>query len=131
VSVIDGATNTASSVSAGTTPVRAALNLRTGKVYVSNLGSNDVTAIAPSATQSVPLTASVSGVSDAQTISGLSLFATSNRNPSFTSAVTSSYLPTAPAPTALHYQLDTAQGTWQQATGASGVGANPASYDSL
>jgi hypothetical protein len=43
--------------------------------------------------------------------------------------VTSSYLPTAPASTALYYQLDTAQGAWQQATAASGVGTNPASYD--
>ena len=45
VTVIDGATNAASTVGVGTNPAAVAVNPVTNKIYVANAGSNDVTVI--------------------------------------------------------------------------------------
>ncbi len=45
VTVIDGATNTTSTVTAGNEPIAVAVNPVTGKVYVANEFSNNVTVI--------------------------------------------------------------------------------------
>jgi hypothetical protein len=124
VTIIDGATNSINTVSTGAYPGAIAINLLTNKVYVANLDSSNVTVIAPNTTQKAPLTATVQGAVDAQTVNGLALFATANANPLFTANVTSSCTSTAPTPTALFYQLDTAQGTWQKAAASSGNGVN-------
>jgi hypothetical protein len=108
--------------------VAIVVNPATGTVYTANLGGENVTVIAPNTPEAIPLTASVQGVTDSSTISGQAIFATGNASPSFTATATSSFTPTAPPPTALYYQLDTAQGVWQKAVLTSSAGANPASY---
>ena len=45
VTVIDGATNTTTTVAAGTAPIAVAVNPVTNKIYVANQGSNNVTVI--------------------------------------------------------------------------------------
>lgn len=45
VTIIDGATNTTSTLPTGTTPRAIALNEKTNKIYVANYGSNNVTVI--------------------------------------------------------------------------------------
>ena len=45
VTVIDGATNTTTTVAAGTTPCAVAVNPVTNKIYVANHGSDNVTVI--------------------------------------------------------------------------------------
>ncbi len=45
MTVIDGATNSTTTVSAGTGPVSVAVNPVTNKIYVANSGSNNVTVI--------------------------------------------------------------------------------------
>ncbi len=128
VTVIDGLTHRAATLSAGTQPRTVAVNPVTGKAYVGNFVSNNVTVINPSAIQPVPLAATLQATSDSQTVAGSAVFATSNPDPSFTATVTSNYPPSAPPPTALYYQLDSAQGGWQRATAGSSAGANPADY---
>jgi YVTN family beta-propeller protein len=129
VTVIDGATNTVeSAAAAGTTPAALAVNLATDSVYVANNGSSNATVLTPNAITAIPLATVVQGVSDSETVTDATIFATTNRNPSFTGTVTSSSSPVAPAPQSLYYQLDTAQGTWQVATASSAAGANPASF---
>jgi YVTN family beta-propeller protein len=128
VTVIDGSTNTTWTVGAGIWPLALGVNPVTNLIYVANGGSGDVTVISPNAKVNVPLTTVLTGTTDAQTIAGNAIFSTSSSTPSFTAAVTSNFTPNAPPPTALYYQLDAAQGVWQQATATSASGSNPASY---
>jgi YVTN family beta-propeller protein len=134
VTVIDGATNKTTTEAEGSLPVAVSVNHATGAAYVANndaagYGGGNVTVIAPTGSQTIPLKAKTEGVKDSQTIGGLAIWATTNSNPSFTTTVTSSFSPTSPAPTALYYQLDTAQGAWATATATTAPGANPATYD--
>jgi YVTN family beta-propeller protein len=126
--VIDGWTNTATPVNVGTSPAAAAVDPVTGNVYFANSGSANVTAITPNAIQTIPLTATIQGVNDAQTIRGNGIFSTSNASPSFTATVTSAFSPNAPPPTALYYQLDTAGAKWAQAIVTSGAGSDSVTY---
>jgi YVTN family beta-propeller protein len=128
VTVIDGATNATATVNTGSAPYAVAVNPVTSKIYVANYASGTVTVITPGIAQAIPLTAAVQGTTDAHTVTGNSIFSSTNRSPFFSATVTSSYTPNLPAPSALYYQLDTAQGEWQQASAASGSGANPANY---
>ncbi|MGO9640099.1 MAG: Ig-like domain repeat protein, partial [Candidatus Acidiferrales bacterium] len=128
VTVIDGTTNTTWTVSAGSYPGEVAVNPVTNQIYVPNGSGDNVTVISPNTEVSVPLTAVLAGTTDAQTIAGNAIFSTSNDTPSFTATVTSSYTPNAPPPTALYYQLDTAQSAWKGATATSTSGSNPADY---
>ncbi|MGA3210861.1 MAG: beta-propeller fold lactonase family protein [Terriglobales bacterium] len=129
VSVIDGATSTVEpAVTVGSNPNALAINFASNSVYVADNASSSVSLLIPNAIQTAPLTAVVQGVIDSQTVNGLAIFATTNPTPSFTAAVTSSYSPVSPPPTAVYYQLDTTQAAWQAATDASAAGANPATF---
>jgi hypothetical protein len=63
VTVIDGATNTASTVAVGANPQAIALNPVTGNVYVGNNGSGDVTVIGGAAVPPPPLAARLTNLS--------------------------------------------------------------------
>jgi hypothetical protein len=125
MTVIDGATNTLEAAAAtGAGPWAILPNLATHTVYEADQPGNDVTVFTPNVVASIPFSAAVQGVVDSQTVSGQAIFATTNPNPSFTVTVTSSYTPIAPPPTAVYYQLDSEQGTWQFATGPTSAGGN-------
>ncbi|HVI08183.1 MAG TPA: choice-of-anchor D domain-containing protein, partial [Candidatus Binatia bacterium] len=126
--VIDGWTNVATAVAVGTSPAEAAVDPVTGNVYVANSGGASATAIAPNVIQTVPLSTTILGVTDAQTIAGNGIFSTSNASPSFTATVSSGFSPNAPPPTALYYQLDTVGGAWMQASVTGGAGTSAVSY---
>jgi YVTN family beta-propeller protein len=129
ITVIDGSTNTVEApAAAGSSPTALAVNLATDNVYVANNGGNNATVVTPNVINNIPITAVVQGVVDSETVSDLAIFATTNPNPSFTAAATSSFLPVTPPPQSLYYQLDTVQGAWQAATETSAAGSNPASF---
>jgi len=133
VTVIDGATNTTTTEAEGTSPVAVAVNHSTGAAYVANndmagYDGGDVTIVTPENYAAVPLTAQTKGVNDAETVTGQAIWTTINPNPSFTTAVSSSFAPLSIAPTALYYQLDTTQGTWAAAASGTASGANPGTY---
>jgi YVTN family beta-propeller protein len=128
VTEIDGATNNTATILVGSGPVAIAVNPATHHVYTADQGSDDVTAIAPNTVQTVPLAVQAQGVTDSQTLGWTPIFATTSASPSFTVSATDNYTPTAPAPTALYYQLDSVQGPWQTATAGSLAGTNPANY---
>ena len=128
VTVIDGATNATTTIAAGSSPDSVEVNPVTNKVYVTNMNDNNVAVITPNVGQNIRLTETVSGVSDSQEIGG-AIFSTSNASPSFTATVTSSFTPNAPPPTALYYQLDTAQGPWTMAMPTMEGRSNPAVYN--
>ncbi|MFY9910337.1 MAG: chitobiase/beta-hexosaminidase C-terminal domain-containing protein [Candidatus Sulfotelmatobacter sp.] len=123
VTVINGATNTTSTVPAGLFAYGLAINPVTNQVFVPNMNSYSVTIITPNAPQNIPFSVQMQGVTDSLTISGLAIFSTYNNSPSFTATANSNYAPTAPAPSALYYQLDTTQGPWQPA-----VSTGPGGY---
>jgi hypothetical protein len=126
ITVVDGATNTPERVLTGASGAMAiAVNQVTGEVYAAGPA---ITVLTPNVQTTVPMNLATQGVTDAMTISGQAVFATSNASPSFTGTVQSNFTPTAPAPTAFYYQLDTVEGTWQAATQTSSNGANPADY---
>ena len=130
ITSIDGASNALTTIPVGIIPSWLALNPLTETIYVPNLSNTDNTVVIlnPDAIQSIPLITQLQGVTDAHTLSGYALFATMNRSPSFIAYVTSAYSPLAPPPTALYYQLDTAQGLWQHATANKPAGSNPGGY---
>lgn len=127
--MIDGATNTVEApAAAGTNPTALAVNLATDNLYVANNSSNNATVLTPNVINAIPITAVVQGVVDSETVADLAIFATTNPNPSFTAAATSSFLPVTPPPQSLYYQVDTVQGAWQAATETSAAASNPASF---
>jgi YVTN family beta-propeller protein len=129
VTVIDGATNTVeAAAAAGTNPTALAVNLATDSVYVVNNGSDNATVLTPNAITAIPLATAVQGVDDSETVIDAAIFATTNRNPSFTGTANSLSTPVVPAPQSLYYQLDTVQGTWLVATASSAAGTNPATF---
>jgi hypothetical protein len=108
--------------------VAVAVNLATNQVYVADSASNGVAVV-----YSVPWSASSSGNAGSGPVRFADavlapFFGTTNNSPSFNVTATSDYTPSAPPPTAVYYQLDTAQGAWSSATGQSRAGANPAIY---
>jgi hypothetical protein len=107
VTVIDGATNTTTSVGASTTPVWVAVNPATNEIYVANAGSSNVTVLSEQQVQTIPLTAAISPLPGNQT---------SSPTPTFTFAASSGFSPIAPPPDAVYFQVDTWQGAWTPAT---------------
>jgi len=129
VTVIDGVTNAIETpATAGTNPTALAINPATDAVFVANNGSNNLTVLTPNAINAIPLTATVKGANDSETVSDAALFATTNRNPSFTAKVDSWSTPIAPPAQSFYYQLDTVQGTWQSASVSGTAGANPSKF---
>ena len=111
VTVIDGATNTTTTVVAGTDPLAVAVNPVTNKIYVANDVSNDVTVITEQQEQSIPLQAAITPLANDQTASLM---------PSFSFTATSTFSPFAPPPQGLFFQVDTWQGPWLAATNDGG-----------
>ena len=133
VTVIDGATSVVSGTIAvnatGQLPPALAVDPATGKVYVASAAGQTATIITPARALATGLTAQVQGdETDPGYISGLAIYATNNPSPSFTATVSSQSTPVAPPASALYYQLETTQGSWQQATATTTQGSDPASY---
>jgi YVTN family beta-propeller protein len=150
--VIDGASNTVTSTlpilgtplatncsnaANGSCPQDVLLYPAVNRIYTnlspspSNPGSAAV--IDVDGHQTVPLTTTIAGVTDALTISTANVFQTANRAPSFTVNVNSTFsdtnpLATNPPPTAVYYQVD--GGTRLSADAkTNGSGANPGSFN--
>lgn len=136
VSVIDGVTFAATSFTVGTSPVSMAMSASKNVLYIVNHGANTVTAA--SGFQPVPLTTTISGVTDAYTLPSQNIFKTSNTSPSFTVQVYSNYTATRAyqsltgakntPPTMVYYQIDSTSGIWQPAIVTSNAGYNPAVF---
>jgi YVTN family beta-propeller protein len=110
VTVIDGPTNTTTTVGAGTDPVSVGINPVTSTSYVANFGSSNVTVITEQQVSAIPLHASITPVASN----------TTSLTPTFTFSAASTFAPTAPSPDNLLFQVDTWQGTWQEATAQGG-----------
>ncbi|HZR28696.1 MAG TPA: Ig-like domain repeat protein [Terriglobales bacterium] len=110
--VVDGATNSTSSVSTGAGPLALAANPVTQKTYVTNASGN-VIVIAEQQVQPIPLTTTILPLTN-------NTF-TNPGTPVFNFTTASSYFPTAPLVQNLYYQFDTWQGPWLRATS---TGAN-------
>jgi YVTN family beta-propeller protein len=106
VTVIDGATNTTTTVAAGTFPDGVAVNPVTNQIYVTNQGSDNVTVLTEQQVQSIPLTTAISTLPNNQT---------ANATPSFTFSASSTFLPTTNVD-AVYFQVDAWQGPWTPAT---------------
>lgn len=130
LAVIDGVSNTAvvmhvpqSSRQTGT----MVANPFTGKIYATTtLGW--VMVLTPNSRQTIPLDTTGKGVKDGLTDTKAKIFATRSRNVGFTGVVKSNYVPKAPAPTTLYYQVDSTLGNWLQAKATTNPGANPAGF---
>ena len=132
---IDGATDAFAAIPLNNDVGDMAVNPANGKLYFA-AGATNIGVITPSPLQAVPLTMSVVGVTDAQTVSTTNLFQTENPSPIFTAQVTSSYtavsgsaLTVNPPPTAVYYQVDGGAYGWTKATPVGTAGANPASFN--
>jgi YVTN family beta-propeller protein len=108
VDVIDGITNTVTTVATGQSPQSLALDPITNTVFAGNNGSDNLTAIKEQQVAPNPLTASVTPLSGN---------VTSNSSQSFSFTASSAYAPNAPQIENVYYQLDTWQGEWLPATG--------------
>jgi YVTN family beta-propeller protein len=135
VLAIDGATDAFATIPIPNTGGDMAVNPANGKVYFT-AGNTSIEVITPNSLQQIPLTMSVSGVADSQTISTTNVFQTTNPSPAFTVQVASSYTSTSgssatvnPPPTAVYYQVDGGAYSWTAATPTSSVGSNPASFN--
>jgi YVTN family beta-propeller protein len=117
VSVIDGISDTISTIPVGVFPQAMAVNPVTNRNYVASAfdGPNStsfVTAIAEQQVQPVPLTVAIAFAGQHNGES------TVDRNPVFQFSVTSNFQPFNLPVRDVYYQLDTWQGAWLQATGA-------------
>lgn len=135
VLAIDGATDAFATIPTPNAGGDMAVNPANGKVYLT-AGNTNIGVITPNSLQQIPLTMSVSGVTDSQTISTTNLFQTTNPSPTFTAQVTSSYTSTSgssatvnPPPTSVYYQVDGGAYSWTGATPTSSAGSNPASFN--
>jgi DNA-binding beta-propeller fold protein YncE len=106
VTVIDGATNTATALAAGTDPYGVAVNPVTGRVYVTNLQSQNVTVIDEQQVGPTLLTAAITPLPGDRT---------DNAAPSFTFSASSK---TGLAPENVFFRVDTWQNAWGTATGS-------------
>jgi YVTN family beta-propeller protein len=113
VTIIDGISNSSSTLAVETDPVNAVVNPATNQIYVSNLGSNNVTVITEAQIQPVPLTTTISSTA----ITG---GATTDATPPFTFTAVSAFSPTAPAVDNVYFQMDTISGQWTVATPGAG-----------
>jgi YVTN family beta-propeller protein len=114
-------------------------NPLTGRVYVSNGGGSDVAVITRNVIQTVPLSTTITAVSDSKTVSvaGAPVFETTNPSPSFNVSVTSAYTSSAayagvsravnPAPTSIYYRVDHSSDQWTRI--APNAAANPATFN--
>ena len=102
VTVIDGSTNSTTTVAAGTQPQAVAVNPVTNRIYAANWGSANVTAITEQPTTENDIMTRIISHSGDQS---------SSLTPSFTLTSGTLY-PTAIA--AVYYQADTWQGQWQK-----------------
>jgi YVTN family beta-propeller protein len=118
VTVIEGASNSTTTVSAGTKPQGVAVNPVTHKAYVANYGSTSVTVITPARMEAIPLTTDITPLPGDATWLG---------RPTFSLSATSTFSPTTPAVRHIYYQVDTWIGPWLKASpaGASGSGRTP------
>jgi len=105
--VVDGATNSTSSVSTGAGPLALAANPVTQKTYVTNASGN-VIVIAEQQVQPIPLTTTILPLTN-------NTF-TNPGTPVFNFTTATAYSPIAPLIQNLYYQLDTWQGPWLRAT---------------
>jgi YVTN family beta-propeller protein len=120
VTVIDGVTNLASTLTVGATPGAVGVNPLTNKIYVANQGtptSNSTVSVIDGATnaQAQPNTLTT-------TITPLSGNITNNPDQPFTFTATNTASPPVPPVTNLYFQFDGIDGPWSQAT-ASGSGS--------
>ena len=117
VSVIDGSSHTVIATPAvGSFPWAVAVNPVTNRIYVANYGGGTVSVIDADASETVPLAASTTFITDALTVLDTEPYTTRNTTPSFTATVTSEYSSssyysslsgiTNPVPTALYYWVD-------------------------
>ncbi len=109
ITVIDGATNSTSTVNVGTVPFAATVNPVTNKIYVANFTSDSVTVITEQTIQPVPLLVNIAALPGNRSFSS---------TPTFTFTPNSNYVPYAPNPQQVYYQLDTWQNAWTAATPA-------------
>jgi YVTN family beta-propeller protein len=105
---IDGSTGWATYFATPAGPGFPAVNPVTNRVYLANSGAGNVTILTEQSVQSIPLTATVSGLTANQT---------ANPTPTFTFTAQSSFSPAAPLPQGVLYQIDTWQGPWTRASG--------------
>jgi YVTN family beta-propeller protein len=112
VTVIDGATNTATRVIDPNASFLQALvvNAVTNKIYVANFVSNNITVLTEQQAQPIPLTTSITSPSGNQLAAGTTSV--------FNFTTHSAYTPRAPVVQSVYYQFDTWQGPWLQATGS-------------
>ncbi len=111
VTVIDGASNTTSTVAAGNGPVTSAVNPVTGKIYVANKGGSDVTVITEAQAQPNPLTTAITPLPGNTTTNAAQAFQFNAAN-------------TAPPPvTNLFFQFDTFEGAWNGGTSGTTAGS--------
>ena len=107
VKVIDGTNNSITTVTAGSGPLNGGVNPVTGKVYVANNGSANVTVITPAPTNAIPLNTTVTPFAGNTTTNPIS---------TLTLTATSTYSPNTPPPQNIYFQTDTANGMWTKAT---------------
>ncbi len=107
VTVIDGATGTTTTVAVGKNPVVVAVDPAAGKVYVANYGSSSATVLAEQPVQTIPLTTTISTLTDNST---------DTATPTFKFTAKDTFSPSAQLPDQVFYQLDTWTGTWSAAT---------------
>ncbi|MGD0732538.1 MAG: Ig-like domain repeat protein [Terracidiphilus sp.] len=108
LTVIDGATNSASTQSLPSGPNSIAVNPVTNTIYVQG-GSLSV--FGEQTVGAIPLTTVVTPLSSNQT---------SSTTPSFTFTATSTFAPTATTPNAVYFQVDSWGGAWIAATPGTG-----------
>ncbi|HWW23083.1 MAG TPA: Ig-like domain repeat protein [Edaphobacter sp.] len=129
VTVIAGEGNVTSTVATGANPYSLGVNPITNKIYTANFSGGNVTVIDVDVEQTIPLTTTISGVTDSQTLSSPNVFTTTNATPTFNVSVTSNYSGAAaqPPPTQVYWEVDGASPS-NLATVTSSAGANPASF---
>jgi len=102
--VIDGATNTTTTVAAGTNPGAVAVNPVANRVYAANNGSSNVTVISEAQAQPNPLTSAITPLPGNTTTNAAQVF-------QFTASNSA-----APPATNLYFQFDTFEGPWSKGT---------------
>jgi YVTN family beta-propeller protein len=109
VTVIDGATNSSATVGVGMGPHAMAVNGLSNQVYVANSFSASVTLIDEQQAQVIPLTTTITPLTNNQT---------SDSTPSFTFHAQSL---TVTVPDGMYFQVDTWQNVWSAATGGNPI----------
>ncbi|WP_188555355.1 Ig-like domain repeat protein [Edaphobacter dinghuensis] len=133
--VVDGPTSVSKTFPLPSDSPGLAIDPATGKIYATVSSNNDVYVFTPNILDPIPLTTTISGVVDDQTVSTAKIFQTKNTSPVFTARVSSSYAPSSatdlqvnPTPSAVYYEVDGGASPWTRAASSSANGANPAEF---